>query len=166
MMKLYLVQHGLALSSAEDALRPLSKEGREAVLKIGRWAQQTKLSVDAIHHSGKLRAEQTATIMAESLLPNLGIHSMSGLGPNDDVTVMEQYLANESDNIMLVGHLPFLNRLASLLLTANAESEIIQFHNAAIVCLQCRKESEGSSQSPNWSRVWTLDWVMLAEHAT
>ena len=41
----------------------------EAVEKIAAWAAASGVRVDAIRHSGKLRAEQTAKILAAALQP-------------------------------------------------------------------------------------------------
>ena len=49
---------------------------------------------------------------------------------------------------MLVGHLPFLSRLASYLVTGDPERPIFQFQNAGIVCLS--RTGEG------WAIKWSL----------
>jgi len=49
---------------------------------------------------------------------------------------------------MLVGHLPHLSRLSSLLLVGDPEKNIIAFRMAGIVCL--RREEE------NWSVSWMI----------
>ncbi len=54
---------------------------------------------------------------------------------------------------MLVGHLPHLRRLASLLLVGDPEREIIRFRNGAIVCLV---QGDGH---------WLLQWVLTPELA-
>ncbi len=136
-MKIYLVQHGSALSKAEDPSRPLSAQGADCVRKISHWAQHEEIQVSSVYHSGKRRAEQTAEIIAEQLEPQARLVSASGMGPNDDIAaVIDNILEPETDNIMLVGHLPFLDRLTSLLVSGDPEANIVQFHNAAIVCLE------------------------------
>ena len=47
----------------------MNAESREAVEKIAAWAAASGVRVDAIRHSGKLRAEQTAKILAAALQP-------------------------------------------------------------------------------------------------
>ena len=49
---------------------------------------------------------------------------------------------------MLVGHLPHLSHLVSLLVTGNPDDEIVRCRNAGIVCLS---QQEGK---------WAIDWVM------
>ena len=60
---------------------------------------------------------------------------MKGLSPNDDVTLVAASLPGEQGSIMLVGHLPHLSRLVSLLVTGNPEINVVRFRNAGIVCL-------------------------------
>jgi phosphohistidine phosphatase len=150
-MEIFLVQHGLAMTKAEDPLRLLTPEGVESVVRIGTWACVAGVSVIQIRHSGKLRAEQTAQILAEHLKPSGGCINVPGLGPKDDVVPVGGIAANELANAMLVGHLPFLSRLAGFLVTGNPEIQVVRFCNAGIVCLI---EEQGS---------WSIKWVMTPD---
>ena len=73
---------------------------------------------------------------------------MKGLSPQDNVTQVAASLHGEQESIMLVGHLPHLSRLVSLLVTGNPKIEVVRFRNAGIVCLT---HQEGK---------WEIDWVM------
>ena len=111
------------------------------------------LQVHQIRHSGKTRAEQTASILGEALSPLGGVVAVPGLAPNDDVHPVANALAAESQPVILVGHLPFLARLAGLLLTGDADRPVVQFHNAGIVCLVREKD------------VWHVAWILTPEMA-
>ena len=80
-MELFLVQHGQAMNEADNPQRPLTPEGAEVVGRIAMWARETGVRVQQIHHSGKLRAQETAQILAEHLNPTSGVIAGSGLGP-------------------------------------------------------------------------------------
>jgi phosphohistidine phosphatase len=134
-MHLYLVQHGEAVAESVDPNRPLSLLGRTVVEQVAVCAAQRGVEVDQIRHSGKLRAEQTAAIFAEKLNPREGVCVQSGLAPNDDIRPVAQTLAAESGSLMLVGHLPFLSRLAGFLLAGAGERPLVQFRNAGLVDL-------------------------------
>jgi phosphohistidine phosphatase len=147
-MTLFLVQHGEAKPESEDPNRPLTERGAEIVERMAAWAARSGITVDQIRHSGKRRAEQTAAILAKHLNPSRGAIEMKGLGPNDDVTQVAGSLQGDQESVMLVGHLPHLSRLVSLLLISNSDTEVVKFRNAGIVCLT-QKEAK-----------WAIDWVM------
>ena len=146
-MILYLVQHGEAKPESEDPQRPLTQQGREAVRLVAAWAARAGVKVDEIRHSGKLRAEQTAGILAERLAP-AGIHSIAGLGPNDEVRPVAEHLERETRAVMLVGHLPFLSHLASCLIIRDPDRTLVRFQMGGIVCL-IREEGK-------WSLAWAV----------
>jgi phosphohistidine phosphatase len=147
-MDLFLVQHGEAKSETEDPERSLTDRGAESVRRMAAWAAQVGLGVDQIRHSGKKRAEQTAALLAERLSPLQGTIAVEGLNPNDDVRPVAEALQSGSGSVMMVGHLPFLDRLASLLLTGDPEAEVVRFRNAGIVALS---KLEGK---------WAVNWAV------
>jgi len=151
-MPLYLVQHAKALTRDEDPRRSLSEEGVADVTRIAAVAAGYDVSVRRICHSGKRRARQTAEILARHLEPSRGVIEIAGLDPMDDVASFSESLAGESD-LMLVGHLPFLARLCSFLITGSAETPVFRFQNGGIVCL---------SRVPD-SGAWIIKWALMPE---
>ena len=87
-------------------------------------------------HSGKLRAEQTAEILADYLMPAKGTTVQRGLGPDDDVRPLADSLAATDRTLMIVGHLPFLGRLVSQLVVGDADRPVVQFEAAGLVGMQ------------------------------
>ncbi len=148
-MSLYLVQHGLNLGKDKDPEKGLSEEGISTTKMIAQVAKSYKVEVLSIHHSPKKRARQTAELMSAVLLPQAGIQEKSGLLPLDDVALPAGNLANH-DQLMLVGHLPFMERLCSLLVTGTPEHLIFKFQNSGIVCL------DREDGSPYWFIKWAL----------
>ncbi len=146
-MKLYLVRHGEAKTEQEDPERGLTDRGREAIEWMAAWASQAGVNADQIRHSGKRRAEQTALILGETLRPMDGVVAISGLAPNDDVRPMARIIHGESNPLMLVGHLPFLGRLAGLLLGNDPEDGVVHFSAGQMVCLV----REGDRWGVSWS---------------
>lgn len=147
-MELYLVQHGEAKLKAEDPERPLTDRGRREVERVAAMLQQLGIRVGRIHHSGKLRAHQTAVLLAAALTPGRSPETMDGLAPNDDPATAAAAVTASTEPLMLVGHLPHLSRLASHLVTGDAEHAIIAFENAGTVCL--------SSEDGGWRIRWIL----------
>jgi phosphohistidine phosphatase len=149
-MALYLVQHGKSLPKEQNPDQSLSEEGLAEVRRIAGVAAGYRVRPLAIRHSGKTRAEQTARVFAEALLPEGGnAEPISGIGPVDDVSPVAGTLRTE-DNLMLVGHLPFMERLTGFLVTGSSERLVFKFQNGGIVCLDKRPED------PFWFIKWTL----------
>ena len=105
------MQHGRAMTENDDPRRPLSVEGAAAVTKMSAWARDAGIHVQQIRHSDKLRAQQTAQIVADHIKITGGVNRVSGLGPNDDINAIGRSIQTQVANLMLVGHLPFLSRL-------------------------------------------------------
>jgi phosphohistidine phosphatase len=154
LMELYLVQHGQAKSKAENPKRPLSERGRDEVQQVTEFAAKAGLKVNQIRHSVKRRAEETASILAEHLSPAEGVLTVPGLAPMDDVRSIAQALGKETAPLMLVGHLPFMDRLAGLLITGDPDNSAVRFRMGGIVCL------EGTGHD------WAIKWVIRPELVT
>lgn len=151
-MALYLVQHAKALPKEKDPAQPLSEEGKNEAIRIAKLAKEFGITVSLIEHSPKLRAKETAEIFAKFLKPSSGIRQRENINPLDDVRALKDEL-NPKENIMLVGHLPFMERLVSFLLTGSEEPMIVKFQNAGIVCLD---------KSPETDR-WFIKWTLMPE---
>ncbi|MGC9365413.1 MAG: phosphohistidine phosphatase SixA [bacterium] len=151
-MKLYLVQHGQAKSKELDPERSLTEKGVTDTEKSVQWLVKINESVEKIIHSGKKRAEQTAQIFASFLNPSQGLISSTDLNPLDDVRIIAQQLDTEPDSLMIVGHLPYLTKLASYLLTGDDQLQLVNFQNSGVVCL-IRQENR-----------WFLNWAMIPEN--
>lgn len=140
LVELYLMQHGLALPSEVDPERPLSEQGRAEVVRVAVAAAAVGVSVGEIWHSGKLRAAQTAQVLADALAAGGGTPSVSargGLNPESDVAPIAGWLRGMAagKRVAIVGHLPFLSRLAGTLLVGPAGVEPIAVRNAGLVRL-------------------------------
>lgn len=146
-MDFFLVRHGDARSGSKDPRRQLSPRGLEEVETVAR-AAAGRIAVAAIFHSDKLRARQTAEIMARFLSAGNGVREITGLAPDDDPWIAKAELETAEAPLMLVGHLPHLARLASLLLTGQSERQTVDFATATIVCL--------SRQGGAWSFSWSI----------
>ena len=111
-----------------------------------------KLPVGAIYHSGKLRAKQTAEVLGESLAPSGAVLQLAGLNPNDDPAIAESQLRDLTGPAMLVGHLPHLSRLTSLLLFGDSARDVVAYRNAGVVCLRSGTDSR-----------WRVAWYLIPE---
>lgn len=150
-MKLYLMQHGEAMSKVENPDRPLNDQGQEHVYKVAGFLAQAGIMIAQIRHSGKRRAKETATIVAEHVQVQGHVVAVDGINPNDDVQPVAEVLQSETNDVMLAGHLPFLSRLASVLLTGDPERAVVGFKNAGVVCLENQEDG------------WMLSWGVIPE---
>ena len=89
---LYLVRHGQARTQGDDADRTLTDQGQGEIEMIARWAAGSGVEPAQIRHSGKRRAEQTATILQDRLSADEGVVVGVGLSPNDDVRLVAETL--------------------------------------------------------------------------
>jgi phosphohistidine phosphatase len=135
-MRLYLVQHGAALAREADPARPLSEAGRQDVQAMADFLRGAGIRVERVWHSGKSRAEQSAQLLAKAVLPRGRIEQVGGIGPDDDVAGFVSDADVWEQDILVVGHLPFLSRLVARLVAGDPEHEVVGFVPGSVVCLQ------------------------------
>ena len=148
-MSLYLVQHGKSMPKSVDPDQGISEGGGAETRRIAEVAGGYGVKISQIKHSGKTRARKTAEIFASALNPAGVTEEVSGLKPMDDVAAFASALKPD-DDIMLVGHLPFMERMAAYLITGSTDRPVFKFQNSGIVCLN-KNPDTGS-----WVIVWTL----------
>ena len=151
-LPLYLIQHGDAKSEQEDPARPLSDKGKRDAEKVaGLLSANIGFGVENIFHSGKLRAQETAEIFARHVPSAHGLTKADGLAPLDDPSEWAKKLGETGSDTIIVGHMPYLGKLAALLLCGNAEGKIVEFRMGGVVCL--KKDPSG----------WALEWAVTPE---
>jgi len=151
-MRVYLIQHGQAKAKDADPARPLTDTGRADTQKVAGLIGPLGLRVRAIWQSGKTRARQTAELFAEAVAAEEGVVQRDGMSPDDDVAPVAEALAHSEGDLMLVGHMPFMAKLAARLLTGSESPRPVAFRNSGVVCL--RRSDDGR---------WQLAWSVPAE---
>ncbi len=151
-MKVYLVRHGQAVSSDTDPARPLSRQGGADVRKVAQFIKPLHLRLEHIWHSGRLRAEQTAGILAEVIESQHGCQARNGIKPNDSVQELAVELGACEADAMFVGHLPFMADLASLLAAGRETADVVDFPAGAVACLNRRDPGN-----------WQIEWVIAPD---
>jgi phosphohistidine phosphatase len=146
-LKLYLVRHGRYVPIDVSMSCPLSLEGQADIKRLASYLAKLKLRVPQVYHSTKLRAQQTAKILADTV-NNGQCDLLEGLEPNDRTLPILQKIKTWSDDTMLVGHLPFVGILTSELVAAENETALINYEPGTIVCLA------------NDNGEWKIDWVL------
>ncbi len=149
-MAIYLVQHGISVSKEIDPDPGLSEQGRHDVQLIANVAASYNILPDRIKHSGKQRARETAGIFKETLNVKKKTTQMKGMKPLDDVISFAQSL-DGNNNLMIVSHLPFLERLTAFLTSGNPDVTVFKFQNSGIVCLDQLPAPYG----------WVIKWALM-----
>ncbi len=157
MSVLYLMRHGDAVSADINPERPLSDTGRSIVQQVvATWLQQHgEPAVDEIYHSSKLRARQTAELLAEQLSQPVPLRQVPHLEPGDPVELMSTTLTVDIRNLILVGHLPHLGKLASTLITGYEDNNGYLFRTGTVVCLDRIDDSQ--QHGTQWTKQWMLN---------
>ena len=150
-MNVLLLRHGEALHEAQDPTRPLSQRGRADVRRMASLIGHMKIRTPIIYHSGKRRAEETALLVAEQMNPMPAVETLTGMTPMDDPELALETVEAVRSSVMLVGHLPHLDRLAGLLITGNPDREILELATATLVALGRE------------TGIWRIRWMITPE---
>ena len=132
-MRLSLLRHGIAAARGSpgyenDSERPLTTKGERRMRRIAAGMQALRLSYDLILSSPYRRAQQTAEIVAQVLNTTEGILLTERLTPEGNPRQVIDVLRTdhrEREDVLLVGHEPYLSRLISTLLTGGPNLPVV-----------------------------------------
>jgi phosphohistidine phosphatase len=131
-MNIYVLRHGIAVEPGSpgiktDAERPLIPKGEQRLHEAADAMEKMGLSFDAIISSPYLRARQTAEIVAKHFKLQKKLAFSDDLIPSGNPQNLIRQLSGlkpAPENILIVGHEPFLSRLIALLAAGNAGATI------------------------------------------
>ena len=131
-MNLYLLRHGIAAEPGmagfqPDAERPLTPKGENRLRTAAKAMAKLDLSFDLILSSPFLRAKQTAEIIARNFKLRKKLAFSDDLTPTGNPRLLIQELNRfrpEPENVLLVGHEPYLGKLIALLAAGNTSLEL------------------------------------------
>lgn len=151
-MKLYLIQHAEAMDTEVDAERHLTATGIRDIEVIGLFLERLTPNVPLVLHSSRTRARETAERIAKHIGPEARLEEAPELGPQDPAAPWVERLRGFDHDVALIGHMPFLSRLGSLLLTGNEDDNMIAFEKSTVACFICDE-----------IRCWRLAWMVPPE---
>jgi phosphohistidine phosphatase len=129
-MELLVIRHAIAQAREEfagddDALRPLTKEGRRQMQRVARGLRRIVRDLDVLGSSPLLRAMQTADIVAEQFA-GVDITTVEALEPESALPSFVSWLRKQRDaeRVAVVGHEPHLGTLVTWLLTGVDEARV------------------------------------------
>ena len=151
-MKLYLVRHGDSTPALDDDKRPLSEKGTKDITRLAKFISPLNITVSRIIHSKKFRAKQTADILSASIATKLPGQARAELDPmNSIIPIIDEIYAQDED-LMLVGHMPFMGKLAARLITGDENKDIVAFKTGCMICLERMAANS-----------WIINWVLYPE---
>jgi phosphohistidine phosphatase len=159
-MNLFLLRHGVAVerdpqSFPDDSRRPLTLKGEDRVQLVSDAMQALELSFDGIISSPFLRSRQTAEIVATALGLRRGLQFRDELAPTGDPKALVRFISRMQpapENLLLVGHEPYLSELLSMLISGHPDAAIdLKKNGLAKIEL---------SQRLKYGRCATLNWLL------
>jgi phosphohistidine phosphatase len=129
-MQLLVIRHAdagtaesFAASGQDDALRPLSPDGRRKMAEGAKGLHRLVPKMNVLAASPLVRAQQTAAILAERY--DLPVVTARALRPDSAPSAFLSWLRKqEGDTVAVVGHEPHLGMLVTWLLTGLTESRV------------------------------------------
>lgn len=132
MKNLYIMRHGPAgkaekLQLEDDTLRPLTKKGRKVTRDVAKGMLNRGIELDVILTGTYTRALQTARSVAKIYGMKDRIVEMDTVSPDgavDKLIADATEQTADANNVLLVGHVPQLNRLVSSLISGFKHANI------------------------------------------
>lgn len=157
-MNLFFLRHGVAVerdpqSFPDDSRRPLTLKGEDRVRLVCDALQALELSFDAILSSPFLRARQTAEIIAGSLGLRRALQFHNDLTPTGDPRALLRFvnrISPKPENLLLVGHEPYLSELLSVLISGQADALIDLKKNGLAKIEVTQRLKLGRCATLNW----------------
>lgn len=148
-MRLVLIRHAKAGERdpkrwPDDRQRPLTDDGRKIQGRVATWLKGTEWVPTVLLTSPWTRARETAEITAERLGLGRPFQTESLTGPPDLARIQEAIGARpESAVVGLVGHSPYLDQLAALLLVGRGGRLQLDWKKSGVMVIDIRRIAPG-----------------------
>lgn len=151
-MLLLLVRHARAADRdperwPDDSLRPITNLGREFHSEISRALGRLDCTTEAVLTSPWVRAMQTAEMTIEEMELDLEPIPSEALAQDVDLDAIRKDVEalGRVSVVALVGHSPWMEELASLLLTGTSDGLMIDFPKSGVMGLDADRIAPGSA---------------------
>lgn len=158
-MRLLLARHGEAVRKDIHPDQPLSDLGHKDVTRLASFLAGNDVRVSRVLHSGKHRAQETALIHATILGPGPVVEeSPYPISPGSPTNPLFNALRYEIKNdVMIVGHLPYMDKLLSRLITGTESETCVRYNPGTIVALERKTEVS------MWEIIWAMSPALIIE---
>ena len=109
-MALILMRHGRA-EPGPSGEKELTAVGEKQAEDVAYQLFEAGYEVQLVLHSGKLRASQTAAILAARIGHSAIVQHVAGLLPTDDVIDIANEINRATVSVAVVGHMPHISNL-------------------------------------------------------
>jgi phosphohistidine phosphatase len=158
-MNVYILRHGIAVEPGApgiktDAERPLIPKGEQRLREAAAAMEKMELSFDVIISSPYLRAKQTAEIITKHFKLQKKLEFSDDLIPGGNPQALIRQLNDlkpAPENILLVGHEPYLSRFIALL-SSGSPATTIDMKKGGL----CKLETE----ELEYGHCATLAWLL------
>ncbi len=161
-MKVFLLRHAKAEPGFPDAARPLAARGRDHVRLLGEFLRHREQFMPSVLWCSPLaRAQETADRLLDAwggAIPQRRI--VEQLEPEIDPEPLVAELEPLYKDLLIVGHNPNLETLASLLLSRERTRSRIRMKTCSLICLDWKPIPNFGQVGPCELR-WMLDPRML-----
>lgn len=143
-----------SIGFARDAERPLTPKGERKLWRIAQALEEMDVRFDWILSSPYVRARRTAEIVAEAQDSRKKVELTDFLTPGGSVNKLIALIQSrkpEPEQVVLVGHEPYLSGLISLLLSGGSQMSVVM--KKAGLCKLSIEELEAG-------RCATLEWLL------
>jgi phosphohistidine phosphatase len=151
-MRIYLARHGEAATSEIDSRHPLSDKGKKDVEAVGKFLHSLNIKPMHFFHSEELRAIQTAEIIAKEIDYAGEMQARAELEPIGLISPISTEINQGDEDVVLVGHMPFMGKLVSKLITGYENNDVVVFQTGTLACLE---RTNGN--------YWSILWVVAPE---
>jgi phosphohistidine phosphatase len=152
-MLLLLVRHANAgerdpAQWPDDRDRPLTEKGRKVQAEVSRWLRKRDLTPTLVLTSPWIRAAQTAQILVEVARVAQPTVPCEPLTEDPDLIRLQDHVGEQPDNavVAMVGHSPWIEELAAILLGGSASSLRVDFPKSGVLGIGLERLEQGAGE--------------------
>ncbi len=152
-MLLLLIRHANAgerdpAQWPDDTLRPLTDKGRKVQREVGRFLRKRGFAPQLVLTSPWLRAVQTAEIVVEAARSPQPPVACDPLAADPDLIRLADYVGGQPPDavVAMVGHSPWMEELAAVLLGGSSSSLRIDFPKSGVMAIDLAELEPGGGE--------------------
>jgi phosphohistidine phosphatase len=132
----------------DDRDRPLTEKGRKVQAEVSRWLRKRDLTPALVLTSPWTRAAQTAQILAEVARVAQPPVPCEALADDPDLIRLQEHVGEQPDNaiVAMVGHSPWMEELAAILLGGSASSLRLDFPKSGVMGIRLDRLEQGAGE--------------------